>query len=261
MTKTKTTVLASVLALVLVAAAVAVKLIFFPAVDDKFFPAKNSAVWQHAPPGLVVVRPTHFHKPPTNVMNTARVQGAQWMVGRNVTFQMLIAMAYGQNPGRILLPADAPKRNFDFLVTTGDNPQEQLQSAIRKKLGYTARKENRDVDALALKVVDPNSDGLQISPATEKDGTDTRNGRLYFIHQPMTTITSGLESILKTPMVDKTGLTNFYDFSLVWDAETSQQIQNGTLDEATGRKILAEWGLALEPDTVSMEMLVVKKEK
>jgi hypothetical protein len=56
-------------------------------------------------------------------------------------------------------------------------------------------------------------------------------------------------------------LTNNYDFSLVWDAQTQQQIQSGTLDIETGRKILAEWGLGLEPDTASMEMLVVKKVK
>jgi len=68
-----------------------------------------------------------------------------------------------------------------------------------------------------------------------------------------------LEGILKMPVVDKTGLTNYYDFSLVWDSQTAQQIQNGTLDQATGQKILAEWGLGLEPDTASLEMLVVKK--
>jgi uncharacterized protein (TIGR03435 family) len=59
--------------------------------------------------------------------------------------------------------------------------------------------------------------------------------------------------------VDKTGLTNFYDFSLIWDTKTAQQIQSGTLDNETGKKILAEWGLGLEPDTASIEMLVVKK--
>jgi uncharacterized protein (TIGR03435 family) len=60
-------------------------------------------------------------------------------------------------------------------------------------------------------------------------------------------------------VVDKTGLTNYYDFSLVWDAPTQRLIQGGSLDNETGGKILAEWGLGLEPDTAAMEMLVVKK--
>jgi hypothetical protein len=40
-----------------------------------------------------------------------------------------------------------------------------------------------------------------------------------------------------------------------------QQISSGTMDQATGQKILADWGLALEPDTASLEMLAVKKLK
>ena len=74
-------------------------------------------------------------------------------------------------------------------------------------------------------------------------------------------VTDALDGILKTPVMDKTGLTNNYNFSLAWDAQTQKQIEGGTLDIETGKKILAEWGLGLEPDTASMEMLVVKKVK
>jgi uncharacterized protein (TIGR03435 family) len=194
-------------------------------------------------------------------MVVASVNGTGWMVGRNVTFQNLIATAYNCTPGRVMLPAGAPQGNYDFLVTKSGNPQEHLRSAIHKKLGFNAEQEFRDTQVLALKVENLNSDGLKISPDGERDGTDVRNGRLYFTHQRLTTITSGLEGIWKTPVVDKTGLTNFFDFSLVWDSETEQQIQNGTLDRETGEKILAEWGLALEPDTASIEMFVVEKAK
>ena len=86
------------------------------------------------------------------------------MVGRNVTFQMLMAAAYSYNPERIMLPAGAPTQNFDFLVTKAGDPREHLQSAIRKQLGYSADKETQVVPVLVLKVVNPNSDGLRISP-------------------------------------------------------------------------------------------------
>jgi uncharacterized protein (TIGR03435 family) len=263
MTKTKTMVLGSVLVLVLMAAVVAVKMIFFPSVNDKFFQI-NSARLQHVPPGLAVVRPTHFpdspkKSSPPGMMQTS-VKGTTWMVGRNVTFQQLIATAYSYNPGRIALPSDAPKGNFDFLVTVPKDPQARLQSAIRRKLGYAAQVETRDTDVLALKVEDPNSPGLKVSTAAQGN-ISPRNGRLYLTHMRLSNLGSLLEQILKLPVVDKTGLTNFYDFSLIWDAHTAQQIQNGTLDNETGRKILAEWGLGLEPDTASIEMLVVKKVK
>jgi uncharacterized protein (TIGR03435 family) len=258
MTKTKTTVLVSVPVLALMAAVIAVKLLFFPSVNDKFFQVRNNGVLRQAPPGLVVVRPTHFPKPPTNGMAFANVKGVQWMVGRNVTFQNLIAMAYSYNPGRISLPVGVPKNNFDFLVTVPKDPEQHLQSAIRRKLGYVAEKETRGTPVLALKVEDPNSPGLKVSTAARED-ISQKNGRLYFTHAQLRVVTDGLENFFKTPIVDKTGLTNFYDFSLVWDAQTARQIQSGTLDRETGRKILAEWGLGLEPDTASMEMLVVSK--
>jgi len=257
-------VLVGVLVLVLVAAVIAVKMIFFPSVSDKYFQT-NAARLRQAPANVVIVRPTHFansakKSSPQNQFGNASIKGAQWMVGINVTFQNLIATAYSYNPGRVALPPNPPKDSYDFLVTVPKDPQARLQTAIRRKLGYTAQVETIDTPVFALKVEDPNSPGLKVSTA-RSDSLAEKNGRLYFTHQRLTTITDGLEGLVKMPVVDKTGLTNYYDFSLVWDTQTAQQIQNGTLDQATGQKILAEWGLGLEPDTASLEMLVVKKVK
>jgi uncharacterized protein (TIGR03435 family) len=255
-------VMSGVVVLLLVAIAVVVKLIFFPSVKDAYFMINNRRL-QRVPAGLVIVRPTHFpsspqKSSPPGIMETS-VKGAQWMVGRNVTFQQLMAIAFSYNPGRIALPFDPPKGNFDFLVTVSKDPQAQLQSAIRRKLGYTADVETQDTAVLALKVEDPDSPGLKISAPDERENTDLRNGKLYFTHQRLTVVTDGLEQMIKTPVLDKTGLTNYYDFSLVWNQQIQQQISNGAMDQATGQKILANWGLALQPDTASIEMLVVKK--
>jgi uncharacterized protein (TIGR03435 family) len=264
MTKTKLTVLAGVLVLVLAGAAVAVKLILFPSVNDAFFQLNVSTV-RKAPANLVVVRPTHFANARGNgILTTSFQQGGKSvrrMMGRNVTFQELMAMAYGRSVSRVVLPIGAPKDHYDFLVTVPDDLEQHLQSAVRRKLGYAAEMETLDTPVLALKVENTNAGGLKTSPDNEKENTDVRNGRLYFTHTKLAVVMDAMDGILKTPVVDKTGLTNNYDFSLVWDAQTQQQIQGGTLDIETGRKILAEWGLGLEPDTASMEMLVVKKVK
>ena len=264
MTKTKLTVLVSVLVLVLAGAAVAVKLIFFPSVSDAFFQLNESKV-RKAPANLVIVRPTHFANARGNgIIITSFQQGGKSVrrvMGRNVTFQELMAMAYGRSASHVALPIGAPKDHYDFLVTVPDDLEQHLQSAVRRKLGYAAEMETRDTQVLALKVENPKADGLKASPDNEKESTDARNGRLYFTHTKLTVVTDGLDGILKTLVVDKTGLTNNYDFSLVWDAQTQRQIQGGTLDIETAKKILAEWGLGLEPDTASMEMLVVKKVK
>jgi len=257
MTRTKTIVLISI-ATVLVAAVVAVKMIFFPSVKEAWFQTNGQKLRQ-VPAGIVVVRPTHFPKSPTNGMAITNVKGKLWLVGRNVSFEQLMATAYSYNPGRVYLPPSAPKNNFDFLVTALSDPDEHLQLAIQKKTGYTASVETRDADVLALKVEDPNSPGLKVSGDGEKEDVRPKNGRLYFTHSRLQEVVDGMERMLKTPVVDKTGLTNFYDFSLAWDPQTQRQIQNNTLDPDTGKKILDGWGLGLEPDTASIEMLVVKK--
>ena len=244
------------------AAAVGVKMIFFPSVDDKYFLINQQRLAQ-VPPGFVIVRPTHFPSSPKKSsppgMMQTQVKGAMRMVGRNVPFQQLMATAYNNyDPAHIMLPPDAPKGNFDYLVTVPKDPEAHLQAAIRRKLGYTAQVETRDTPVLALKIENPALPGLQLSTATKTD-VSPKNGRLYFTHAQLSIVTDGLEGMLKTPVVDKTGLTNYYDFSLAWDAQTQRAIQGGTMDSETGSKILAEWGLGLEPDTASMEMLVVKK--
>jgi uncharacterized protein (TIGR03435 family) len=247
------------IAVLLVAAGVAVKIIFFPAAKDSWFQA-NGARLRRLSPGLVIVRPTHFPKSPTNEIVSADVRGTQWMSGRNVTFKELVARAYDYNPGRVSLPPSAPAKNFDFLVTVPANPGEHLRAAIRKKTGYAAHVDTRDMDVLALKVEDPGSPGLKTS-VDEKDDVTEKDGRLYFTHQRLSVVTDGLEQMLKTPVVDKTDLTNFYDFSLAWDPQTQRGIQNGTLSMEEGGKILSGWGLSLEPDTASIEVLVVEKAK
>lgn len=174
---------------------------------------------------------------------------------------MLMAWAYNQNPGRISLPWGAPTNDFDVLMTAAGDPQQLLQAAVRRKLGYTAHEETKDTAVLDLKVENPNAPGLKVSGNDEKQDTSYKSGRLYFTHTRLGEIIQGMEEMVRTPVVDQTGLTNFYDFSLVWDARMQRAMQEGKIDEDTGKKILGDWGLGLEPDTAPVEMLVVEKTK
>ena len=63
------------------------------------------------------------------------------------------------------------------------------------------------------------------------------------------------------PVVDETGLTNFYDFSIPWNPRTQQQLPNGGIETAAGNKMLAGLGLELELATAPLEMLDVKNTK
>jgi hypothetical protein len=246
--KAVTIIIAAVLFL-FVGAAVAVKMIWFPSVQDAWF-ATNSQKLRRVPAGIVVVRPTHFPKTATNALVYSNGRKS----GRNVTFQQLMASAYNHDAGRVFLPPGTPKNNFDFLVTV-PGADDGLRAAVRKKTGYIGNVENRETDVLALKVVDASSPGLKVSDAGEKSGQSMKNGRLYLTHQKIGEIVGGIGDIVKMPVVDKTELKDFYDFSFVWN----QKIARGDVTRDDVDNIIKEWGLALEPDTASVEMLVVKK--
>ena len=72
-------------------------------------------------------------------------------------------------------------------------------------------------------------------------------------------LADGLGRFLNTPVVDKTGLTNVYDYSIAWNVQVKRQLENETTARAAVDKMLRDLGLGLAPDTASLEMLVVKK--
>ena len=263
MTRTAKIAIASVAVVLLMSAAVLVKLIYFPAVREEYFQV-NANHLRHVPAGLVVVRSTHSpvrrSGSSSPAMTQTVVNDTLWMVGRNFDLQQLMAMAYRCEPGRVTLPSDAPKGNYDFLVTVPKDPHERLQAAIGSKLGYRAERETRETDVLVLKVQNPSLPGLTVSTAG-RPNVSPKGGRLLCTHLKLAQIAQGLEQFLPLPVVDQTGLTNFYDFSVAWDMKTQQRIMNKSTARDALEKILNGWGLGLEPDTASLEMLVVKKIK
>ena len=153
--KGKIAIIAGLLAILL--AVIAAKLFLFPAPKDAWF-ALNYRGLQNVPGGLVVLRPTRYpflkHADPMYVPSP-HSRTNFWIMGRNAPLRDLIGIAYGENPSRVVLPLDAPKGNFDFLVTVDHDSRERLQEAIRRKLGWRAQVELREAEVLALKVLNP----------------------------------------------------------------------------------------------------------
>jgi uncharacterized protein (TIGR03435 family) len=175
------------------------------------------------------------------------------MVGRDVSFKEVIATAYQCPVSSVVLPLLPPTNRFDFLVTVPGKPVERFRAAVKHKLGYTAHWQECDVNALVLKVQNPNSPGLQ--PGSDGPGNVTyKFGKLYFQHASLQQIVGMIENQLKQPVLDKTGLTGYYDFALV----TQGPGRNRPTDEAF-KKSLTELGLALDSDSESMQMMVVEK--
>jgi len=253
-TKTKT-VAAGLTLLAVVATAIVVKRGFSPAVQDSYFQL-NYLHFQAVPKNLLVVRPTHFTNGTGSLMGSTRPKAGQnvmRMVGRNVPLEEVMAAAYGCNPSRIVSPLIKPKSNFDYLVTVPNHQQERFQAAIKRKLGYTAHWENRDTDVLLLETITPDPPAFTLSTAPNEN-VSFANRKYRFTHMRPAFMLGFLESSFKQPVVDRTGMTNFYDFSV----EMNWRGPNGPDQQQLGN-ILGNLGLKLEPATESTRMLVVEE--
>jgi uncharacterized protein (TIGR03435 family) len=242
----------------LLAAIAAVIIVEHPRVKDSYFTPDTDKLRQ-VPVGLVVVRPTHFPKAEGLIRHYHENDSLARTVGRNASFQSMMAEAYDCNFTRVVLPSDAPSGGFDFLVTTSSDVRQHLRSAIQKKLGYTAHSETRDTDVLVLKVANPALPGLTPSADNETDDVTYKDGKLFFKHEQLSSILDGLSQGLNEPVLDQTGLTNYYDFSVVWNANIEKSMQHDSFDVAKTGKVLAGWGLGLEATNVPLEMYIVEK--
>jgi len=241
--------------LALVAVAVVVKRSFYPAVHDSDFQLD----YQHflnVPENLLVARPTHFTDGTGSLITSARQRGGQYvmrMVGHNVSLEDVMAAAYGCNVSQVVPPVIEAKGHFDYLVTVPSRQRERLQAAVKTELGYTAHWENRDTDVLLLETVTPNPPAFKLSTATIGNVMLGRH-KYQFIRGRPSSLLGFLDAGFKRPVLDRTGLTNFYDFSveITWpwnSAPNRQQLED----------MLGNLGLKLQPATESIPMLVVEK--
>jgi uncharacterized protein (TIGR03435 family) len=252
-----------ILALVLMAAAVAaVKIFFSPSVKDAYF-AMDERSLRSAPAGMFFVRPTHFpflkEKGILRARASSSTNNEVWVMGRNAPLRDVIAAGYNWDQARVMLPADAPAGRFDFLMTGTSQQLTQFQKTIRRQFGYVAQKESRDTDVLALKIVNPALPALTINHTDGQGLINFRNQKLYFTHLPPRVLINVFGRFLELPVVDKTGLTNSYDFTIDWNAKADQSFQQGTLTRDKLEQVVGTLGFKLEPDTAPLEVLVVKK--
>jgi uncharacterized protein (TIGR03435 family) len=226
-------------------------------IKDSYF-ADPSNVRQ-LPTGLIALRPTHFANTYGKVRDYHENDTLTRTVGRDASVRQIIAEAYDCDPSQVVMPAKAPKGHYDFVVTKPGHVRDRLKKMIESEFHYTAHRESQNTDVFVLTVSDPALPGLAPSADDKDSGLSYKDGKLYFKHQTVSRIVDGLSQGLNEPVLDQTGLTNAYDFSVAWTADTTRRMENGGFSLAGTRKVLAAWGLAIEPSNVLMDRYVVTR--
>jgi uncharacterized protein (TIGR03435 family) len=230
-----------------------------PVVNDAYFTPDSDQLRQ-VPAGIVIVRPTGFEKAVGKIKHVHEGDALARTVGRNASLREMMAEAYDCSPGRVVLPTDAATNGFDFLVTVPQT-RKHLREAIQQETGYAGRHETRATDVMVLTVADATLPGLTASGPDEDSDINYRDGKLYFQHEPLSIVLNGLENGLHLPVQDETGLTNNYDFSVVWNDKIAEHMRAGTFDVEGVKRVLAGWGLRLEPGTATLDMVIVEKSR
>jgi uncharacterized protein (TIGR03435 family) len=197
----------------------------------------------------------------------------------------MLQIAYQKNRFYTVITTDLPTEKYDFIaklvgarephkiMPENKNWTVELQKEIAKKFRITGRLEMRETDVMVLK---PSRTGIQsfkvshqmpngqaMTPIVQSNPDGLKLGYSYH-EQPMSTLTSLLEQNLQIPIVDKTGLTQEYDYSITWSQPFPASKQIG-LElpnlEVLKQALLDQLGLELVPSRESVEMLVVEKVK
>jgi uncharacterized protein (TIGR03435 family) len=210
-----------------------------------------------APPLFqVLIQPSAY----TNTLGFSSGSGRMTAIG--YTVEGIMPMIYDTSYDRVITNAPMPSGHFNFTVIqprdSDTDPDTLMQEAVKLAFGLTAKRQTNQMNAFVLKVQKTNAPGLIASP-TKSMSWHSGLGSMGGVGVSIQSIASFLESALKTPVVDETGLTNSYgyDVSLEWEQESWNKPNPDALKKAVREQL----GLELVPDRRPIEMLVIEQMK
>lgn len=211
------------------------------------------------PADLAMLRPTHHRDDYAKIRHYHENDSLARTMGRNVTLRQVIGEAYDCSAAHVVLPPDAPKDRFDFLIATAGDAREHLRDLIQSEFHYDVRQDTRSMDVFILKVSDPALPGFAVSAADETSDINYKDGKLCFTREPVDKIVDGLSQGLNRLVIDQTELTNNYDFSFTWSHDIGKAMENGKWNVDGVRKALATRGLVLDSGNISTNVYIVTK--
>jgi uncharacterized protein (TIGR03435 family) len=208
--------------------------------------------------------------------------GRRAALGISVTLQDIMEVAYNKNDMQTVVIGDISTNRYDFIAKlvparvphrvtpTDTNWVVELKKQISKQFNYKCSLEMRDADVLVLKpsmsgirsvkVSHQMPNGIAVKPIVKGVAGGMLAGFEYH-QQPMSTLVNFLEQNLKLPVIDQTGLTNNYDFSVSWIQKVESDKNNSIKlpDLETAKKVLSDQlGIELIAARQPIEMLAIR---
>ena len=97
-----------------------------------------------------------------------------------------------------------------------DRTRERLRSLLAERFGLVVHRETRDQTVLLLAVSKNGSKLKEVTTPADRHATDAGRGRSQGYAAKVEWLVGILSNITGRPVVDKTGLTGYYDWVLEW---------------------------------------------
>lgn len=176
--------------------------------------------------------------------------------------EQILLTAYKMNirdRSRVVWPDGMPTGQYDYIANLPTGALEALQTEAKEKLGLTGSRETRDVPALVLKVNHADAPGLKpAAPMAGPPATPRPQGMSMLRHAKMSALASSLEITTQTPVLDQTGLTEFYDIEFTRIQPTPRGQKFDRLADLQ-KTMLEQLGLDVVMTNAPVDLLVVKK--
>jgi uncharacterized protein (TIGR03435 family) len=187
---------------------------------------------------------------------------------RDVTAATCIKFAYGVQYSQISGPDWLESEHFDILAKADapvaeDQLKLMMQALLADRFKLSFHRQSKELSAYALTVAKGGAK-LKESTADEKMFRENSAGGTIVKAMTMKEWADFISGPLQTPVVDRTGLTGRYDFSLDFTAYLpgGEKVMNVAFDNANGIVIAAmqgELGLKLESRKEMLEVLVIDR--
>lgn len=207
----------------------------------------------------------------------------------NVPVSNVVEQAYGMRPDRIVnYPQWAEKERFDVTATYNPEQQKQvrpmLQTLLEERFSLRVHRETREMPVYELvKARGDGQLGPQLRPSAAKcaPGADGRSACTLDIRSGYIRATGigwgngevlGLNiGVWDRPIVDRTGLTGSFDYTLEWKPDPAQARSTGDAARAVAAAatpgerpsiftaLQEQLGLRLQPTRAPLEVLVIDR--
>lgn len=171
-----------------------------------------------------------------------------------MSVRAMMSTAYRIPMKRMIVATDLPDGKFDF---TNPHSLEAMKQEMKERFGLVGRTEKVQTNVLVLTVHQANA--KELKPGTKEGNLSGfakgGPGSYEAQNQPISSLTRVLENYFDAIVLDKTGLTGTYDFSINWQQPDPKQHNLPALKKA----LMDDLGMELTPSNEQVEMLIIEK--